>query len=165
MATQYITPEDKFILSSERNPLENCYAPPHPLSTTENLFNNKTILQWMIIAAPKHPFLENTLTHSVAVVKMFYKKQPVLVETAVAPFMPMICATGPVLYANAIRQVVQKYKKEGRVKELGYRYAGFDFEEIGGKYKAAGFQWNSKPGYYQNQMKKMGVQLLKSYES
>jgi hypothetical protein len=142
-----------------------CFAPPYPLSSTEELFNNKTILQWLIIAAPRHPFLVNTLTHSVEVIKMLYKKRPVLAKSAEAPFMAMICSTGPVLYANAIRQVVQKYKVEGRVKELGYRYAGYDFEEIGGKYKAAGFQWNSRPAYYQNQMNKMGVPLLKSYES
>jgi hypothetical protein len=142
-----------------------CYIPSYPLNSTEPLFNNRSILQWMLVSAPQHPFLENTLTHSVEIIRRLYKKQPVLSKNLERPFVAMICSTGPVLFSTAVRQVVQKYKTEGREKELGYRYAGFDFEEIGGKYKAAGHQWDSRPSYYQIQMNKMGVKLLKSYDS
>ena len=114
------------------------------------------MLQWMIFSAPHHPFLAQTLTNVVAVIKSIYKGKSVLLTNLSQKKNAMICATGPVVFTHSIRQIISTAPND----TLGYRSAGVDYGGIKAQFKAA---W-SNDAHYTSLMNE-GVPLLKSLES
>ena len=163
----YLTPKDKFVWASEGNPMGDCYQPSHPLSRTPSMNKDRSILQWMLLSIPSHPFTARALTNAVDVIRRLYLKQNILSKAASPPegkpYMQLMCATGPVLFSVTVRQICAEYSGND-TSILGHRYAGKDFEEIGGHFKAPGFKEDSEH-HYSTHMNKHGAQLLKSYAS
>ena len=153
---RFILPSDKFILSCERNPMFACYLPTYPLGQSPVLYNNRAMLQWMIFSAPQHPFLAQTLTNVVAVIKSIYKGKSVLLTNLSQKKNAMICATGPVVFTHSIRQIISTAPND----TLGYRSAGVDYGGIKAQFKAA---WSNDAHY--TSLMNDGVPLLKSLES
>lgn len=167
---KYLTAKDKFILSSELNPLGKCYNSDYIMNpnNTIPLWGGRTLIQWLMISSPQHPFIIQTLTNLVDIVKHEYLKTSVLSTTLdldYKKFHALICSTGPVVFTVSVTQVVNSYNKSSTSDEdLGYRFIGTDFKVIGGKFKADEI-WDKNPQNNYQKLMNNGVKLLGSYES
>ena len=164
----------------ENNNYENCYIDSYRLSETafmksHNLteppviFENKTLLQWGLFVAPRHPVFYKILENIVEVIKLEYTKQsiilPSLIETR---FQVVVCGTGPRIMTATVREVF--YDQE-LYKNTNYsiRIVDKDFKRYGGEYKVEGFVPYSRHHgnvykHFTTYMKRHKVNLLKSYE-
>ena len=153
----FIKPTDKFILSIERNRLIQCYQPSYHLHSTPEMLGNHTMIQWLLISAPQHPFIAQTILNVVEVIKSIHLSKSVLVP-AMSYFHDMICTTGPPIFTYSVRQIVSS-----STADLGYRFdKGADFKSIGGSFKAGG---KDPPNHYSKILRVKGTALLKSYLS
>ena len=154
---KFILPSDKFILSCEKNKMYPCYQPTYPLGQSPVLYDNYQVLQWMIFSAPQHPFLSQTLTNVVAIIKSIYIRKSILLATLSEKKNAMFCATGPAVFTHSIREVISTTSN----KTLGHRRAGTDYPDVRAKYKAAG-----RDGLlHYSSLMEHGTPLLHSLES
>ena len=154
---KFILPSDKFILSCEGNKMYPCYSPTYPLGQSPVLFDDYSILQWMIFSAPQHPFLAQTLLNVVAVIKSIYIRKSVVHTNLKLKFNTLICATGPAVFTHSIRQIIST--TPNNTDTLGYRRAGTDYSDVRAKFKAAGLD-----GLHYTSLMEHGVPLLHSLE-
>lgn len=150
----FIQPTDKFILSTERNNVRPCYTGKFRSVEEPAIFQNRIIVQWMLIAAPRHLFMYRTMVDVVTVVRSIHLGHAVLLPNT-PPLMVILCTTGPLLLTNSISKVITT----APVKSAGFRYVGQDYAPILGMFKAPGLK-NGK-SHYQQLMEK-GIPMLGS---
>jgi len=162
--SQVIYPNDSMILSTEGNPLGRCFKPSYHLNisvthTIAEWYQNKSILQWMIISQPGHMFIQRALENIVELVQLEYQKKSVVeYESNESTAMLVFCCTGPVLFSSSVLEVINE-----KHTNVTYRYIGKDFELYGGLYKAVGYKDILNGERYEKLMKK-GMSFLKKYE-
>jgi mannosyltransferase OCH1-like enzyme len=150
----FIQPADKFILSTELNRARPCYANRFR-SVEEPVFLQKRIIvQWLLIAAPRHLFMYRTMVDLVIVVRSIHQGHSVLLPHT-PPLMVILCTTGPLLLTNSVSKVIATAPS----KSAGFRYVGQDYSPLLGMFKATGLK-NDK-SHYQSLMEK-GTPILKS---
>jgi hypothetical protein len=140
----------------------------HAALETPSIFQwwqGKTILQWMFVTEPKHLFLSRILENIVELVHSEYMHDskigiPLVGENK---FLPVICGTGPVVFAASILEVITGDELRGT--NYTYRYIGKDFESVGGHYKAGGYSTEHEGHNYISEMRQNNVMFLKEYVS
>lgn len=105
------------------------------------MFKKNIVLQWLLISAPQHPFMAQTMTNIVAVVKSIYQNRSVLLPS-VQNKNVLLCSTGPPIFTRAVSQVISKLPAD----KVQVRYAGTDFEPIHAKPKAR--EEPERPNHY-----------------
>ena len=148
----FIQPNDKFILSTERNTARSCYANRFRSIEEPAIFQKRIIVQWLLIAAPRHLFMYRALVDVVTAVRSIHLNSSVLLPR-MPPLMVILCTTGPLLLTNSVSKVITT----APAKNAKYRYVGEDYAPIRGIFKAAGLK-NDKT-HYQQVMEK-GTPLL-----
>jgi len=130
-----IEPDDTLIVAYEKNGFDGntCYVPRFHLSdfSTKKRFgqglnNNKPgakynevfytriLLNWAIVAAPKHPVIIRTMENLVEVIRSDYLREPVLRYLKLDyRWRLVMCATGPSMMTASARELVleQSYAK------------------------------------------------------
>ena len=150
----------------------NCFDPAHYLNATNKykLFGNQRILNWLLISAPMHPFLNQTLFNMVEAVRTIYLHQPILSNDLQSPFFSLICSTGPGILTASIGQVLDQAihnKQHGQNENtttstitaiveaaIKFRCVGMNFDEYGGKFKATNEVWDKSPNHYSKLLRK-----------
>ena len=146
------------ILSWENNFLKPCYKKAYHLHSTVKYYDGHTIIQWIMLTSPQHFILKKTLANLVDIIKSIYKKKSVLLPR-ITTFHMVLCTTGPHLFSNTIRNIVNSNSSEFK----GIRFDGFDYKDLGGIFK-----WDSGPEgpeYYVNILKNKHVKILRHYQN
>lgn len=157
-------PTDRFIVATENNIFHDCYSPDFRLNQTSSkgvsagAFGGKIVLQWGFCSQAQHPFLSQVLTNIADLVQRLYTASPYLSADLTAPFFSLICTTGPGVFTASILEALEKQP------DLPYRWAGDDFIEYGGRFKANNEMWNKSPNHYSRKVNK-GEKLLISFSS
>jgi len=166
---EFLTIKDKFILSTERNDAHKCYNSDYKLymnpKNTNALYGRKSLIQWLIISSPRHPFIIRTLVNMVDIVKNEYLKTSVMSTTVKnhKTFLTLICSTGPGVFTASVNEVLMSHENNDTFDEdLGSRFAGVDFKPIGGIFKRD-FSWNKKQKNYYVHFMNNGGKLLGNY--
>jgi hypothetical protein len=167
---------DTLVVSYEKNGFNGnrCYIPKYHLSdfatygdgdqrTDSDVFHGRMLLNWAIIAAPRHPVLYAVMKNAVEIIRQEYMRESVLrsLHTAYA-WEIIMCATGPSLLTGSARELVLQNHTN-----LNIRLGGNDFKPYGGKFKAVHIPVRHDPKHYMHQMNRKGghVDLLKEYQS
>jgi mannosyltransferase OCH1-like enzyme len=168
-----IEPEDTLIVSYEKNGFNGnkCYIPRFHLSdfsflrnsTSEedkDIFHGRVLLNWALIAAPRHPVLAEVMKNAVDVIKHEYFSDSVLRSmNTMFSWEAIMCATGPSLLTGTAREMVRN-----GAKGFTYKLASLDFKDYGGKFKAIYVPVRNDPNHYMHKMGKRGQsELLTSY--
>lgn len=162
---EMVLSNDSYLLSTEGNPLGQCYKPEFHLNqSVKNCvapwYKGKSILQWVIVSEPNHTFLRRALENIVELVTLEYKRQSVVqYEAHEGPVMLVFCCTGPNLYTTSVLEVINENHSN-----VSYRYIGQDFLLYGGMFKAKGFRDGDLGPRYVNLMNHGKVQFLRKYE-
>ena len=152
----FIKPNDKIILSSEKNIINPCYKPDYYLYSKNDGNDDRVIIQWMILTSPQHVFLEKSLINLVNIVKSLYQRQSVLLPD-LSKFQMLLCTTGPWMFSNTIKNVMNSSSTE----LVGIRFDGKDYRGLHGIFK-----WgNNGPDHYLHLLKRKYVQILQRYEN
>ena len=139
-----IEPTDKLIVSYEKNGYNanRCYIPRYHLSDfstyrneslrDKKIFYHRCLLNWAIVAAPKHPIITATIENAVEIIKHEYFQDSVLRSHKEAyKWEAIMCATGPSLLTASAREVILK-----NIPNAELKLANSDFRDYGGRFKA-----------------------------
>ncbi len=183
----YLKPDDGFVFAAENNEYPGCYqndfylggAQYNDEKFTETLpFAKNKLVQWMLIARPRHPVMLAALKNIVSIVKHLYLKKPVMTEGA-SNRHQLVCTTGPDLLTATMREMIWKHRNTTGVSrtlgsdgsgsvsvdDMHYRYAGKDYEEIKGVYKEPKSHNGFESRGHWNAVLKSGADLLSSYST
>jgi hypothetical protein len=131
-----VAKDDRFIFASEGNPYQECYAPSFHLNQTESskFAAGKFVVNWLMISAPKHPFLTQALYTIVEAITNQYLRQTYLGDVKIGNFGQVICSTGPGVLTAAISTVLDGKSKLTQT-DPPFRYVGQDWGKYGGEFR------------------------------
>lgn len=165
-----VEPEDTLIVAYEKNGFNGnkCYIPRFHLSdfsTFRNestkdqlIFHGRVLLNWAILAAPRHPVLAEVMKNAVNIIKHEYFQDSVLRSmNTMHRWEAIMCATGPSLLTASAREMVLRNDQK-----FTYKLANLDFRDYGGKFKAIYMPVRNDPNHYMRNMAKKG-NLLTDY--
>ena len=117
----------------------------------------------MFLSAPRHPILKEILANVVDIIKNEYMGTSVIEPTLPDKFLWLICSTGPGTFSASIRNIVGS----NPANMIKHRFAGIDFDQLGGRFKWSGRMWNKDPNHYSHAMKaeKLLIQYAKKHVS
>ena len=182
----YLKPDDGFVFATESNKYPGCYQEDFYLGSAQ--YNNEQFLatlpftkyklvQWMLIARPRHPVMLAALRNIVSIVKHLYLKKPVMLGSTTNRAR-LVCTTGPDLLTATMREVIWKHRNitagggsgdsgDGvSDSDMHYRYVGDDYADMKAVYKEeprSRHGFNSK-GHW-SALVKSGAHLLSSYNT
>ena len=154
---------DSFIISTEGNPLGRCYRPAYHLNRSvahsiADWWGGRTILQWLVISEPGHPFLRRALENMVELISLEYRRESVLdYPPDQGPVSAIFCCTGPNVFTASVLEVINELESN-----VSYRYVGDNWRVYGGWFKADSYKGDNGPRY-EHLMNHMGTKFLKSY--
>jgi len=153
-----VAPEDTLIVSYERNGFNanRCYIPRYHLSDfatyrnatlrAKNIFFGRILLNWAMLAAPRHPIIEATMANAVEIITHEYHSDSVMRSlNAAFKWEAVMCATGPSLLTASAREVALK-----EIPGVTYKLAHNDFKEYGGRFKAVSTPVKNDAKHYMN---------------
>jgi hypothetical protein len=130
-----IFPSDRFIYGTEKEPYGNCYSPNFHLNqtSTASFGDGLSVINWLLMSSPRHPFLAETLRNIVDVTKRQYFGRPNYLSNDVlhrrndkaSAHYEIVCSTGPGILSASMSKVIssgQYYQSH-----LQPRYAGMDW--------------------------------------
>eukprot|EP01039_Chlorochromonas_danica_P000548 gene548-589_t len=166
-----VEPEDTLIVSYEKNGFNGnrCYVPRYHLSDfstfrnesrSKQVFHGRILLNWAMLAAPRHPILAEVMKNAVDIIKHEYFQDSVMRSlNTMYRWESIMCATGPSLLSGTAREMVLEAKVP-----FTYKLAGLDFRDYGGKFKAFHMPVKNDPNHYmRNMQNKGGSRLLSHY--
>jgi hypothetical protein len=144
--SQILKKDDRYVYGSEGNPYDTCYVPSnvHNRTDTKSFAEGYTVVNWMLLSAPKHPFLTQALYNIVDNIRQQYLGKPFLHEANHLNYRRIVCTTGPAALSAAMSEVITKTTTVPSVKAfvsargLQYRYVGRDFAQYGAVWKVDG---------------------------
>lgn len=164
--------DDEMIITYENNNFDGdwCYSPNsnfstirftkhHPSIQSANMFYGRNILNWCIMSAPGHFFLQRTLESFVKLVRLEYIGISNLKMAKFDKFSKHVyCTTGPSLFTAACREALTELneKATGNTTNVritsnvtNHRLASRDFIKEGGVFKAINNVKGDKTHYTQ----------------
>jgi hypothetical protein len=153
---EIVRPTDSLLLTVEGNPhITSCYQSDYFLSiehmqkefnrtnsTLNELWGGKTLVNWAMFAAPRHPLLLTLMQNIVTLVRREYLRQPTLkLVEGERRSKQIICGTGPgMLTSTAVRLLLEHEAMHGRGNLTHFQLRVEmepDFRAYGGVWKAS----------------------------
>jgi hypothetical protein len=165
-----IEPEDTLVVAYEKNGFNGnrCYIPRFHLSDfssfrnesrSKEVFYGRVLLNWAIMAAPRHPVLAAVMKNAVEIIKHeFFQDSLIRSLYTMHRWEAIMCATGPSLLTGTARELVLDKKET-----FTYKLANLDFRDFGGKFKAFHMPVKNDPNHYMRTMQRKGAPGLLSY--
>ena len=146
-----LKPDDSFVVGGEQ-PVHycacNCYTNSFVLSdprfnsesfTSKLPWRSRKLVQADLISKAHHIFIRRTLRNMVTMYNLYCQSKPVFLSDMNPEYL-VYCSSGPDALTAAVRQVLhQKKLTPSRL----LRYAGIDYEELGGNVKAGDISGSS----------------------
>ena len=177
-----IGPKDRLIVATERNKFnDDCFIGTHHLSgtalterfnkTPEFLFDGRTLVNWGIAAAPRHPILLRAMTNLVELIKMEYLRVSVVyMRRYDARWKICMCTTGPAMLTASAREYVLELQQQGaHLEDLEgegklIKVVKRDFHDFGGVFKVPDTRPSNGPStHYMFTMQQHRIPLLREY--
>ena len=171
MFRDLVGPNDALILAEEPSKAKDeCYKDWHHLSdagtrrrlnaTQSTAMGPKSLANWGMLAAPKHPVIRRTLENVVEMVRLEYLRQSALKLSSHAYRWKIImCVTGPAALTVSTREAL--LEQPGMP---GVRFEKRDFVDYGGRFKIwAPDATTPAQSHYMLKMQRDHLHLLHSY--
>ena len=164
---------DGFVFGTEANEYGACYSPDfylgagalHDPAFVDSLpFSKFKLVQWLLVARPRHPVMHAALHNIVQIVKQLYLRRPVM-QAARHSLKSLVCTTGPDLLTATLRELWwrQRNATGSSGGDLQCRSAGRDYEQIGAVYKEDQAHNKFESHGHWNAVLKGGADLLRHY--